>query len=539
MKARLALKKLRFPLLGAGAAALILATTTALAGSGVGGVFNLGQTNTVDAQTMLTGNPGENPLLRLKGSGTAATIRADSTSGIAVNGIATSGTGQYGQSTSGNGLFGVHTGTTGTTSGVYGQTASTDPASAGVTGRNLGGGPALQAVVTGTNIVPPLKVNSSAKVANLNADLLDGVDSTALQNRVSDSCAAGSAIRVVNANGTVSCEPVGGGGSWSSTGNAGTTPGTNFLGTTDNTALELKVNGQRALRLEPTTSTPNLIGGDSGNSVQAGAYGATIAGGGHPNPGLSNIVSARLGAIGGGWDNVAGELATVGGGESNTASAYATVAGGSANTASGLRSAVPGGFGNAASGHFSFAAGNLAKAMHAGSFVWSDSRQFDFASSADNSFSARATGGFKLVTGIDTNGDHTSFCILASGSGTWDCLSDRNAKEHFAAVDGRETLERLSRIPIQSWNFKSQDDSIRHMGPMAQDFRAAFGLGIGDKTIGGVDADGVAFSAIQGLYRQNQALERRNRTLAARLARQNARLNRLERALIRGLAYRQ
>ena len=81
---------------------------------------------------------------------------------------------------------------------------------------------------------PPLAVNSCIKVANLNADNLDGLDSAALQKRVSGTCGAGSAVKSVNENGSVSCEPVGGGGVWSLNGNSGTTPGTNFLGTTDN-----------------------------------------------------------------------------------------------------------------------------------------------------------------------------------------------------------------------------------------------------------------------------------------------------------------
>ena len=62
------------------------------------------------------------------------------------------------------------------------------------------------------------------------------------------------------------------------------------------------------------------------------------------------------------------------------------------------------------------------------------------------------------------------------------------------------TLERLVSIPIETWNYKTQDPSIRHMGPMAQDFYAAFGLGVDDKHISTVDADGVALAAIQGLY---------------------------------------
>src|SRR2546425_12545567 len=88
-------------------AAVLITTTTALAGSGVGGTFNLGQGNTVDAQTTLTGNPGGSPLLRLTNGGSAAALRADSQTSIAVNGVSVSGTGQQGESTNGIGLFGV------------------------------------------------------------------------------------------------------------------------------------------------------------------------------------------------------------------------------------------------------------------------------------------------------------------------------------------------------------------------------------------------------------------------------------------------
>ena len=61
-------------------------------------------------------------------------------------------------------------------------------------------------------------------------------------------------------------------------------------------------------------------------------------------------------------------------------------------------------------------------------------------------------------------------------------------------------LERLADVPIQTWRYKGQDDSITHMGPTAQDFYAAFGLGIDDKHIVTVDGNGVALAAIQGLY---------------------------------------
>src|SRR5262249_2656913 len=123
--------------------ATIIATVAlfvALGGAGMaatGGTFILGQTNTADAASTLTGKPAANPLCRVIGSGTAATIRAEAGGGIAVNGISASGAGQFGQSTTGTGLFGSHTASTGSASGVFGQTNSTDAGSAGVTGRNF------------------------------------------------------------------------------------------------------------------------------------------------------------------------------------------------------------------------------------------------------------------------------------------------------------------------------------------------------------------------------------------------------------------
>ena len=68
-----------------------------------------------------------------------------------------------------------------------------------------------------------------------------------------------------------------------------------------------------------------------------------------------------------------------------------------------------------------------------------------------------------------------------------------------APVDGRAVLAQVVSLPLTTWNYKAQDDSIRHIGPMAQDFHAAFGLGVSDKLIDTIDPDGVALAAIQGL----------------------------------------
>lgn len=70
------------------------------------------------------------------------------------------------------------------------------------------------------------------------------------------------------------------------------------------------------------------------------------------------------------------------------------------------------------------------------------------------------------------------------------------------AVDGRDFLERLMTVPVATWNYRSQHESVRHIGVMAQDFAAAFGVGEDATRISTVDADGVALAAIQGLHQK-------------------------------------
>ena len=143
---------------------------------------------------------------------------------------------------------------------------------------------------------------------------------------------------------------------WKLTGNSGTDPSTNFVGTTDNQPFIVKVNSTRVFRLEPTISTPNIIGGFSGNAATS-SVGATIGGGGVS--GDPNIVIDDFGTVAGGLKNTAGWRATVGGGSYKTAASVAsTVAGGGGNTAGPFSGAtVGGGFGNIASGEASSVGG--------------------------------------------------------------------------------------------------------------------------------------------------------------------------------------
>jgi hypothetical protein len=91
--------------------------------------------------------------------------------------------------------------------------------------------------------------------------------------------------------------------------------------------------------------------------------------------------------------------------------------------------------------------------------------------------------------------------------------SDRNLKENIAPIDGKEVLTRLAGIPVSSWNYKNQGPSIRHIGPMAQDFQAAFNVGESDRFINMVDSGGVALASIQGLYTILQEKDKEIRSL--------------------------
>jgi Chaperone of endosialidase len=191
-----------------------------------------------------------------------------------------------------------------------------------------------------------------------------------------------------------------------------------------------------------------------------------------------------------------------------------TVGGGSDNVASGYVATVPGGSGNEAAGRYSLAAGHRAKALLPGCFVWGDETDHDVGCVAANQFVARAIGGVRFYSAVNAAGAPIAGVQLLPGMGAWDVYSDRTAKTNWRDVDSREVLDKLISIPIGEWSYRTQSDAIRHMGPSAQDFRAAFGLGNGDRTISTVDADGVALAAIQGL---NRKLEQKVAALEAAL----------------------
>jgi hypothetical protein len=244
-----------------------------------------------------------------------------------------------------------------------------------------------------------------------------------------------------------------------------------------------------------STSSPcATVGGGEQNS--ASRYCATVGGG------EGNSASEYFATVGGGAENSAsGEFATVGGGAANSASSEgATVGGGQQNSASSYYATVPGGYDNTAGGRYSFAAGRRAKADSTGAFVWADSINTDFSSSAVNGFHVRASGGVYMYTSSDLS----TGVYLASGSGTWASVSDSTLKRNIREVDYRDMVDKVMALPISRWSYKTQDESIEHVGPMAQDFHRLFGLGEDDKHLTALDLAGVSLAAIKDLNEINQ-----------------------------------
>ena len=348
---------------------------------------------------------------------------------------------------------------------------------------------------------------------------------------------------------------------WEYGGNRGTKAERDFLGTADREPFQIHVANARAMRLEPTADGPNIILGAGRNQAMRGTVSAVISGGGSLD--TPNLVRGSYGTIGGGVGNEAGdEYATVSGGFGNRAKGFdTTIGGGQDNEAAGSGSTISGGFTNRASGPFSTigggadnqAAGNVAvvsggfgnrangayatvvggtqneaaadytqasgrraKARHPGAWVWSDSKDADFVSTRNDQFLIRAAGGVGLGMNRPQYLLHLAGGAYSDGM-VWANASDENLKEDFASVRTEEILQRLAGLPVYSWQYKADETDARHLGPTAQDFRAAFGLGGNDVSISTVDAQGVAFAAIQALARENAELKNSNAMLHRRL----------------------
>jgi trimeric autotransporter adhesin len=216
-----------------------------------------------------------------------------------------------------------------------------------------------------------------------------------------------------------------------------------------------------------------------------------------------------------------GEVSTAMGGATtasaqfSTAMGFRTEASGTYSTAMGFDTHATGvsstamGAASTAAGLGSVAMGTRAIAQGAGSFAFADRSSTEPYTALENQFVVRAHGGIGFNSGTNIG------CDLPAGVGAWACTSSRLAKEGFEEVDGETVLAKLARIPIQRWSYLGTP--AMHVGPMAEDFHGAFGLGEGPTTITTVDADGIALLGVQTLERRTAELRVENADLLRRV----------------------
>ncbi|MEI2672173.1 MAG: tail fiber domain-containing protein [Marmoricola sp.] len=295
------------------------------------------------------------------------------------------------------------------------------------------------------------------------------------------------------------------------------------------------------------TAAGSAIGSGSGNRIDGNASGGVIGGG------VNNQISGTntsLSAIGGGIGNtISGTMATIPGGFFNTAAGDQSFAAGTqakanhqgafvwgdstfvnfastgnnqflirANGGVGVGTNAP-----AAQLHVASSGGDVMPQMRIDQLNTGDaarlrmtvggnvSQRWDVAATSTYyTFYSGLAGNVLTLTPTDPT-DYLvmgNFAHLTAG-GAWTNSSDRNVKANFAPVDGRAVLDKVLSLPLSTWNYKAEDAATRHLGPMAQDFYATFGLGSDDKSISTIDPAGVSLAAIQGLYQVVQDKDRR------------------------------
>ena len=252
----------------------------------------------------------------------------------------------------------------------------------------------------------------------------------------------------------------------------------------------------------------------------------------------------------------------VGFGSGVTVSGTAGFSAGASNVCSGFACTAigytvrAGGQGSVALGYRTTANNDYAVALgyrasnngHTGTMVMGDESTTDSVrNQADNEFRIRYNGGIRLRVSAAANGNTPGAggnvgCDLTVAVPSWTCASSRTLKENYVRVDGEDVLSRLRDMPITTWSMIGDDAGVRHLGPVAEDFHRAFGLGIGETTIGMGDIDGVNIAAAKALEvrtrdlqdqlnertRQVQTLQAQVDAQAALIERMDARLRAVE-----------
>lgn len=330
-----------------------------------------------------------------------------------------------------------------------------------------------------------------------------------IQRRITQSClAANLAVRSVNEDGTVECNL------------------SNLNGINGNVVADMS-------GLSPEDYA--FVGGGRNNSAMPGA---AMVGGGFGN---ENTYSGSI--ISGGYKNKGDHIL---GGFENQSEGSGFIVGGYRNCTG--------------DGEWSFAAGHRAKvrpsndapdqycngevnnAVNAdfGVFIWADSQSADFVSDGSQQFLVRAAGGIHFGTNSTVSLTAGRFISTSTGAylstgGTWTNASSRAWKTPFQPIDTGAILDALRTLPMSTWEYIASPGEGRHLGPMAEDFSAAFGVGE-STSISTTDASGVALAAIQGLAARSAEgfealrakLTAQNTALAGEIAELEAMLDALE-----------
>jgi hypothetical protein len=242
--------------------------------------------------------------------------------------------------------------------------------------------------------------------------------------------------------------------------------------------------------------------------------------------GGNQVVASGYGAFAYGDQVTVSSTVGVGFGSGVTVSGTAGFSSGASNVCSGFACTAigytvrAGGQGSVALGYRTTANNDYAVALgyrasnntHTGTMVMGDESTTDSVrNQADNEFRIRYNGGIRLRVSTAANGNTPGAggnvgCDLTVAVPTWTCASSRTLKENFIATDNEDVLARIRNVPITTWNMMSDSTKLKHMGPVAEDFFDAFGLGMGRTAIGMGDIDGVMFAGVQGLEKRTRDL---------------------------------
>lgn len=342
---------------------------------------------------------------------------------------------------------------------------------------------------------------------------------------------------------------------WTTTGNAGTNAATNFIGTSDNVALNFRTNNVRAGKLDhaknntlfgpasgsaSVTGTDNTLIGANAGTVLSTGLGNTCVGKGTGAAITNAVNNTYLGTNAGNLNTssnntylgrAAGAVST-----SGTDNVYVGSSAGAASTTGGFNTFIGAqaalthttGDNNTIIGRTAASAltsGASNTVIGAGAVVGTTrTNGIALGQNANVTLDNCAVIGNSLITKIGIGKTPAAANILEfqvttaklTTGGVWTNASDRRIKDNITKLDKKEILSKIELLDISRWHYKADADPVTHIGPMSQDFYAAFKTG-DETTISTIDPSGVALIGIQQLSIENKELRKENEALKARL----------------------